>query len=80
LGILIVGRGIAGLTLNALLRQRGYRPLIIEKAQEYGGGGGRSVYVMLESKILRKLGNILIKHLSAERFLGSFLEMASEPI
>ncbi|TXT63212.1 MAG: hypothetical protein BAJALOKI3v1_410008 [Promethearchaeota archaeon] len=36
--------------------------------------------VMLESNFLRKLRNILVKRISAERFLGRFFNMASEPI
>jgi 2-polyprenyl-6-methoxyphenol hydroxylase-like FAD-dependent oxidoreductase len=37
--ILIVGGGIAGLTLAGLLRQRGETPLVIEKAPAYGDVG-----------------------------------------
>ncbi|MBD3215819.1 MAG: hypothetical protein GF311_24630 [Candidatus Lokiarchaeota archaeon] len=66
--ILIVVGGIAGLTLNALLCQREYRPLIIEKTQEYGGLGGSLGLCNARIENLRKLRNILIKHLSAERF------------
>ncbi len=37
--VLIVGGGIAGLTLAALLQQRGIRPVIVERASHYGGVG-----------------------------------------
>jgi 2-polyprenyl-6-methoxyphenol hydroxylase-like FAD-dependent oxidoreductase len=54
--ILIVGGGIAGLTLAALLRQRGLRPVIVEKAHGYGGVG----YVLglwpVGSRVLHGLG------------------------
>jgi 2-polyprenyl-6-methoxyphenol hydroxylase-like FAD-dependent oxidoreductase len=35
--------------------------------------------VMLESNFLRKLRNILVKRISAERFLGRFFNIASKP-
>jgi 2-polyprenyl-6-methoxyphenol hydroxylase-like FAD-dependent oxidoreductase len=39
LRVLIVGGGIAGLTLAALLEQRGFSPLVVEKAPEYDDAG-----------------------------------------
>jgi 2-polyprenyl-6-methoxyphenol hydroxylase-like FAD-dependent oxidoreductase len=54
--VLIVGGGIAGLTLAALLRQRGLQPQIVEKTDRYGGVG----YVLdlwpIGSRILKGLG------------------------
>jgi 2-polyprenyl-6-methoxyphenol hydroxylase-like FAD-dependent oxidoreductase len=54
--VLIVGGGIAGLTLAALLQQRGIHPLVVEKAAGYGGVG----YVLglwpLGSRVLKGLG------------------------
>lgn len=54
--VLIVGGGIAGLTLAALLEQRGVRPLVVEQAAGYGGVG----YVLglwpLGSRVLKGLG------------------------
>jgi len=54
--VLIVGGGIAGLTLAALLEQRGIYPLVVEKASGYGGVG----YVLglwpLGSRVLKGLG------------------------
>ncbi|MCY3985910.1 MAG: NAD(P)-binding protein, partial [Candidatus Dadabacteria bacterium] len=37
--ILIVGGGIAGLTLCALLEQRGFSPTVVERAHKYGNVG-----------------------------------------
>jgi 2-polyprenyl-6-methoxyphenol hydroxylase-like FAD-dependent oxidoreductase len=39
LRVLIVGGGVAGLTLAALLEQRGFTPLLVERATEYGDAG-----------------------------------------
>lgn len=39
LRVLIVGGGVAGLTLAALLEQRGFTPLLVEKAREYADDG-----------------------------------------
>lgn len=37
--VLIVGGGVAGLTLAALLEQRGFTPLVVEKTREYHDAG-----------------------------------------
>jgi flavin-dependent dehydrogenase len=37
--ILIVGGGVAGLTLAALLRQRGEQPMVVEKINAYTDAG-----------------------------------------
>src|SRR5262245_46054430 len=54
--ILIVGGGIADLTLAALLRQRGVRPVIVEKAHGYGGVGYVLELWTLGSRVLHGLG------------------------
>ncbi len=54
--ILIVGGGIAGLTLAALLEQRGIRPLVVERASHYGGVGFVLGLWPLGSRILKGLG------------------------
>jgi len=54
--VLIVGAGIAGLTLAGLLRQRGIAPDVVERAPDFGHGG----YVLglhpLGSRVLHGLG------------------------
>ena len=37
--VLIVGGGIAGLTLAGLLQQRGFKPTLVERIPEYGSVG-----------------------------------------
>ena len=53
--ILIVGGGISGLTLGALLQQRGFIPTIVEKIPEYGDVGYVIVLWPSGSKILKGL-------------------------
>ncbi|MGH6869312.1 MAG: FAD-dependent oxidoreductase, partial [Methylocella sp.] len=59
---LIVGGGVAGLTLAALLRQRGIEPVVIEKAEHYGDIGYHLGLWPLGNRVLRGLG-------LSERFL-----------
>lgn len=54
--IIIVGGGIAGLTLAALLRQRGVCPLVIEKAHAWGEVGYSIGLYPLGSRVLHGLG------------------------
>lgn len=54
--ILIVGGGIAGLTLGGLLQQRGFRPTIVERIPEYGKVGYIMVLWPSGSRILKGLG------------------------
>ncbi len=54
--VLIVGGGIAGLTLAALMRQRGMHPEIIERTHEYGGVGYVLALWPAGSDILKGLG------------------------
>lgn len=54
--ILIIGGGIAGLTLGGLLQQRGFRPTIVERIPEYGDVGYIIVLWPSGSRILKGLG------------------------
>ncbi len=54
--VLIVGGGIAGLTLAALLRQRGTYAEIVEKTNHYGGVGYAIALWSAGSDILKGLG------------------------
>lgn len=56
LRILIVGGGIAGLTLAGLLEQRGFSPEVLEKADGYGGIGYALGLWPAGSNILKGLG------------------------
>ncbi len=54
--VLIVGGGIAGLTLAALLQQRGFKPTLVERIPEYGSVGYVIVLWPSGSRILKGLG------------------------
>ncbi len=54
--ILIVGGGVAGLTLAALLRQRGEEPTVIERVEEYGRAGYLISLWPMGNRVLRGLG------------------------
>lgn len=54
--VLIVGGGIAGLTLGALLKQQGMRPEIVERTQHYGGVGYVLALWPAGADILKGLG------------------------
>ena len=54
--ILIVGGGVAGLTLCGLLEQRGFRPTLIERASEFSDVGYVIVVWPSGSRILKGLG------------------------
>lgn len=54
--VLIVGGGVAGLTLAALLRQRGLEPEIVERTHDYGGVGYTLSLWPAGSDILKGLG------------------------
>lgn len=56
LRVLIVGGGVAGLTLAALLRQRGVCPEIVERTHDYGGVGYALSLWPAGSDILKGLG------------------------
>ena len=56
LRVLIVGGGVAGLTLAALLEQRGLEPTVVEQAPSYGDVGYVIVLWPSGSKILKGLG------------------------
>ncbi|MEE8044002.1 MAG: NAD(P)/FAD-dependent oxidoreductase [Thermodesulfobacteriota bacterium] len=54
--ILVVGGGIAGLTLTGLLQQRGFKPTLVEQIAEYGTIGYVIVLWPSGSRILKGLG------------------------
>src|SRR5213075_354670 len=54
--ILIVGAGIAGMTLAALLRRQGISPVIIERAPNFDHAGYMIVLYPLGSRVLYGLG------------------------
>lgn len=54
--ILLVGGGIAGLTLAGLLQQRGFKPTVVERIPEYGKAGYIIVLWPSGSRILKGLG------------------------
>lgn len=54
--ILVVGGGIAGLTLTGLLQQRGFKPTLVEQIPEYGTVGYVIVLWPSGSRILKGLG------------------------
>lgn len=56
LRVLIIGAGIAGATLGALLRQRGELPAIIEKGGELDGEGYMLGLLPLGGRVLNGLG------------------------
>ena len=53
---LIIGAGIAGMTLAALLRQRGEHPLIVERAPNLDHAGYNIALYPLGSRVLHGLG------------------------
>lgn len=61
---LIIGAGVAGLTLAALLRQRGEQPTLIERAPSLDHSGYNLAVYPLGSRVLHGLGLF-------ERFLGA---------
>jgi 2-polyprenyl-6-methoxyphenol hydroxylase-like FAD-dependent oxidoreductase len=54
--VLIVGAGVAGLTLCGLLEQRGFRPTLVERAPRFGDVGYVIVVWPSGSRILKGLG------------------------
>jgi len=56
LRVLIVGGGVAGLTLAALLEQRGFAPVVVEKSTEYADAGYVIGLWPAGSRILKGLG------------------------
>jgi 2-polyprenyl-6-methoxyphenol hydroxylase-like FAD-dependent oxidoreductase len=54
--ILIVGGGVAGLTLAALLRQRGQLPMVVEKVDSYSDAGYLLSLWPMGNRVLHGLG------------------------
>jgi len=54
--ILIVGAGIGGMTLAALLRRRGFEPVVVERARDFGHAGYMLSLYPLGSRILHGIG------------------------
>lgn len=54
--VLIVGGGVAGLTLAARLRQRGLHPTVIDRLTSYGAAGYAITLWPLGSRVLHDLG------------------------
>jgi 2-polyprenyl-6-methoxyphenol hydroxylase-like FAD-dependent oxidoreductase len=54
--VLIIGGGIAGLTLAALLQQRGFQPTIVEKSRRYDDAGYVLGLLPAGSRVLKGLG------------------------
>ncbi|MFB6285177.1 MAG: FAD-dependent oxidoreductase [Candidatus Bipolaricaulia bacterium] len=53
---LIIGAGVAGLTLAALLRQRGESPVVIERAEDWTQGGYMLGLYPIGARVLHGLG------------------------
>jgi 2-polyprenyl-6-methoxyphenol hydroxylase-like FAD-dependent oxidoreductase len=56
LRVLIIGAGIAGATLGALLRQRGDAGFLIERGDEHGEAGYMLGLLPLGGRVLNGLG------------------------
>lgn len=54
--ILIVGAGISGLALAALLRQRGLRPLVVDRSADFGEAGYMLGLFPMGNRVLHGLG------------------------
>lgn len=53
---LIVGAGIAGLTLSALLRQKGIRPQLVDRAPDFDAAGYMLALFPMGNRVLHGLG------------------------
>jgi hypothetical protein len=54
--VLIVGAGIAGLTLSALLRQKGIKPQIVDRASDFAQAGYMLGLFPMGNRVLHGLG------------------------
>ena len=54
--VLIVGAGIAGLTLGALLRQKGLKPLLVDRAPDFSVSGYMLGLFPMGNRVLHGLG------------------------
>ena len=54
--VLIVGAGIAGLTLSALLHQKGIRPRLVDRASDFAAAGYMLALFPMGNRVLHGLG------------------------
>jgi 2-polyprenyl-6-methoxyphenol hydroxylase-like FAD-dependent oxidoreductase len=54
--VLIVGAGIAGLTLSALLRQKGIKPLVVDRAPDFAEAGYMLGLFPMGNRVLHGMG------------------------
>lgn len=54
--VLIVGAGIAGLTLSALLRQKGIKPQLVDRAPDFNAAGYMLALFPMGNRVLHGLG------------------------
>ncbi len=54
--VLIAGAGIAGLTLSALLRQKGIKPQIVDRASDFAQAGYMLGLFPMGNRVLHGLG------------------------
>jgi 2-polyprenyl-6-methoxyphenol hydroxylase-like FAD-dependent oxidoreductase len=54
--VLIAGAGIAGLTLSALLRQKGIRPQLVDRAPDFNAAGYMLALFPMGNRVLHGLG------------------------
>jgi 2-polyprenyl-6-methoxyphenol hydroxylase-like FAD-dependent oxidoreductase len=54
--VLVVGAGIAGLTLSALLRQKGITPLLVDRAPDFSAAGYMLGLFPMGNRVLHGLG------------------------
>ncbi|TLS27021.1 hypothetical protein PpBr36_04731 [Pyricularia pennisetigena] len=61
--VLVIGGGIAGCVAACLLKQKGYEPIIFEKASRQGDVGASMLICPNGSKVLRKMGGGVVEKL-----------------
>ena len=68
--VLIVGAGIAGLTLSALLRQKGIKPQIVDRASDFAQAGYMLGLFPMGNRVLHGLGTRDSSRASSSRCKG----------